>query len=310
MGEITQRAVIDIGSNTIRLLVARMGGDSMTTVLDMSQFVRLGFGVESTGELNSEREEAGIEAIKKLVGRASEVGSDRVTAFATSAIRDASNGPDFARRIEQETGVEVEIISGLREAQLTARGATLGLAISGETVIADLGGGSIEIIGLKAGNGGWARSLRLGSGKMTDRFVVRDPPGSAAIRSVALYVQKDLQELPPIDAQNVIFTGGTATHMARLAGQNGVSVRLERDALIEVLETVTTTPAEEVAARYHIRKERAEILPAGIATLVSLATFYGVSHVMVTRRGVREGALLERADREAAGEPEGGPDSN
>src|SRR5579859_7994294 len=132
------RAVLDVGSNTIRLLVARLGDAALEPILDQSEFVRLGREVDRTGRLQEDRQQVGVRTIGELALQARINGADGVRAIATSAVRDAENGPEFVQRVKDATGVEIEIISGEREAELTYRGAVLGLDVRHGVIVCDL----------------------------------------------------------------------------------------------------------------------------------------------------------------------------
>lgn len=286
------RAVLDVGSNTIRLLVADVKEGRVCSVLDRSEFVRLGRGVDSSGRLSDDRMDAGVEAIRRLSSVAAEQGAVDLRAIATSAVREATNGAAFVRRVHDETGVEVQIISGDEEASLTFRGATLGINLEGGALIVDLGGGSAEVIYATEEGMCWQRSEPLGSGRLSERFLPGDPPDGADMRRLRAYIREQLERLPPVEAHLAIFTGGTATNVALVAGRKGDLIELEPRDLEHVLQLLGATPAADIAERYKIRPERAEVLPAGAGTLGEIARFYRVERIMITRQGMREGALL------------------
>src|SRR5206468_1631880 len=143
---------------------------------DVSEFVRLGKGVHASGRLQEDRIVAAIDAVGRLTARATARGAQKVTAIATSAVRDAANRDEFVRRVLDATGVRIRILSGDEEAQLTYLGATLGNPLGNGAVICDLGGGSAELIFASPAGIEWAQSLQLGSGRLTEQFVHHDPP--------------------------------------------------------------------------------------------------------------------------------------
>lgn len=291
-------AVLDVGSNTIRLLVARPENENLEPLLDRSEFVRLGAGVDATGRLQNERVLAAIGAIGRLAAEARSLHAAPLCAIATSAVRDAENGEAFVRRVQDETGVEVEIISGDREAYLTYLGASLGLDNRRGAVICDLGGGSAEVIAADETGMRWGRALQIGSGRLTERFVHHDPPTQVEREAVAAHVTEVLSGLPPIVAKLVIFTGGTASHVAWLAGLDGMIVHLDKGAFDRVVQLVTTEQVAEIVRRFGVNPERAQVLPAGVLALQALARFYQAEDVTITRHGIREGALVDRLRRE------------
>jgi exopolyphosphatase/guanosine-5'-triphosphate,3'-diphosphate pyrophosphatase len=286
------RAVLDVGSNTIRLLVGTVDDGRVTPLLDRSEFVRLGRGVDASGRLQPERERAAVEAIGQLAEEARSLGADQLTAIATSAVRDAANGREFVDRVRAETGVTIEIISGDREAQLTFRGATSGVDLAGGVIVCDLGGGSAELIAASPSGIRWAVSEKLGSGRLSERFAQHDPPAAAEMQSLEDHVMSVLRDLPETAVRTAIFTGGTASHLALLTGLSEALTRLAPDDIERALETLTSAPAQAIAERYNFRRERAEVLPAGVAALLAMARFYRVQEVVITLSGLREGTLL------------------
>lgn len=293
------RAVIDVGSNTVRLLVARVAKNRVEGMHDSSEFVRLGKGVDASGDLQTDRQDAALSAITSLSKRAREMGVPHVIAVATSAVRDARNGEEFARRVKRETGIELEIISGEREAELTFLGATLDVPVGDGAIVCDLGGGSAELIYATDRGVRWAVSRQLGSGRLTERFMHHDPPTAEDVEALCEHVQKVLTELPRAHVESVIFTGGTATHLGILAGMQGSVQYLPMSKVEEVVEVATSKPATDLVEQFGIRAERAQVLAAGITTIGVIARFYGVDELVITHHGIREGALLAIAAPES-----------
>jgi exopolyphosphatase / guanosine-5'-triphosphate,3'-diphosphate pyrophosphatase len=289
----TPRAALDIGSNTIRLLVAQVSGDNLIPNEDTSEFVRLGKGVDASGELREDRIVAAIEAIKHLSARATELGADGVTAIATSAVRDASNREDFVYRIRDATGIRVRILSGDEEARLTYLGATLGSPIENGAVICDLGGGSAELIFATSSGMQWARSLQIGSGRLTEQFMHHDPPTNDELDALRRQVRVLLRNLPPADATSSILTGGTASHIAYLLEKGGDRTQVNRAELDRVVTLVGSESADQLVNGRGVRRERAEVLPAGVTAAVAIVEYYDTPNVIITRRGIREGVIVD-----------------
>lgn len=286
-------AALDVGSNTIRLLVARVAGGGLQAVLDRSEFVRLGLDVDASGRLRPDREQAGLTAIGDMAAAARQQGVDTIWCVATSAVRDAANGRQFVQRVRDVTGVEVQIISGDQEARLTFLGATLGLDLAGGAIVCDLGGGSAELIAAGSQSLLWAHSLKIGSGRLTDRYVHHDPPTPSEQAAVQQDVRGALHTLPAFPAHEAVFTGGTATHVSYLAHRQGVVVALDVQTLQQVREVLTAHPAAEIARRHDIKLERAQVLPAGVCALQAIAAFYGIGDIVITQRGIREGIIID-----------------
>lgn len=291
------RAALDIGSNTIRLLVARISNGSFESIDDASEFVRLGKGVDASGRLQEDRMAAAIQAITSLLARARDHASDMVIAIATSAVRDASNRDEFLQRVRDSTGVTVRTLSGEEEARLTYLGAVLGNSVGEGAIISDLGGGSAELIFATSGGMVWATSLQFGSGRLTEQFVHHDPPEPDELESVRQHVRRLLGALPSVHATKSILTGGTASHIAYLLGKGGDQVELKDGDLEHVLTLIRTKTADQLVKEHGVRRERAEVLPAGITAAAAIVEYYGTPSVTITQRGIREGAIVDSLQR-------------
>lgn len=319
------RAALDIGSNTIRLLVARYEDGSVSPIRDDSEFVRLGLGVDKTGELNPDRERAAVQAIQHLAAVARELGAERLLAIATSAVRDARNGQAFVERVREETGVEVRIISGEEEAKLTFLGASMGISLARGAIVVDLGGGSAEIIAADENGMRWAQSVPLGSGRLTEQFIHQDPPGAEGIGQLRRHVDALLEHLPHTDLRRAILTGGTASQIGPLAGKptpkplrggvpgsgktvsssgktgkRNTPLHMKPEEVDRALAVLCSDPAQEIVRRFDVKPERAAVLPAGVAALSEIIHFYRVDEVLITRYGIREG-LIEAGQRGCGG---------
>lgn len=287
------RAAIDVGSNTIRLLVARVEDGTLAKILDDSRFVRLGSGVDASGFLNHERKEAGIVAIRELLSVAKELGCTDVRAVATSAVRDASDGRDYVERIKEETGLDIQIIGGDEEARLTYTGATAGIELKGKNLVCDLGGGSCEVIVASESGIRWSQSFQLGSGRLSEKFIRNDPPMEDERAAVHDLVLRTLRARGASgDAGVAIFTGGTATYIAHLLELSDDVVDVKPAQLEAVERTVYSERAAAIADRFHVRTERAAVLPAGITAIRAIAEWSDAGRLRITRNGIREGVIL------------------
>jgi exopolyphosphatase/pppGpp-phosphohydrolase len=286
-------AALDIGSNTIRLLVARPNERQLETVLDDSRFVRLGKGVDASGKLAPDRVEAALQAMAELVDEAKSYGAATIRVVATSAVRDAENRQEFVERARDEVHVDMEILSGEAEARLTYLGATLGLTFDGGAIVCDIGGGSVELISAESGNILWEESLQLGCGRLTELFVHHDPPTDEERDAIVARFQDALLSVPSARPHVAVFTGGTASHVAYLTGYTSTPAEIPVAEVRRLEELVYSTPSSGIASKYNIKPERAEVLPAGVTSLLVVAGFYEVDPVTITRSGIREGVLVD-----------------
>jgi exopolyphosphatase/guanosine-5'-triphosphate,3'-diphosphate pyrophosphatase len=221
------------------------------------------------------------------------MGAEVVRVIATSAVREAANGPAFVQRVRAQTMLDVEVLSGRREAELTFIGATLNIRLDGPTVVVELGGGSTECVGADQHGLLWARSLQLGSARLTERFIWQDPPDGRELATVTRYVTSHLQLLPRFRAGTLIISGGTARRAATMVGIQGVVAEVGENAFSPAIRHLRGRPTKDIAQIYGIKQERAQILLPGIKMLQAIVDFYQAPRVLVTRTGIREGVIID-----------------
>ncbi len=289
-------AAIDIGSNSIKMTIGSTNGEGGIDQFDWaSEVVRLGQGLDRTGLLDEERIETAVATLARFVAQARARGAACIVAVATEATRAAVNGAMFLDRVRDETGIDVRVVDGQAEAALTFRGLSSDTDLTGLVVVADIGGGSTEMIVARDGIMQTARSLPLGSGRLTDRYVVADPPRPeelAACEEEADAVIQAAQPigLPPDGAKRLIVVGGTGEFMARLIADGQ---RIDLLAVRHVLGKLATLSAAELADELDIPEARARVLPAGVAIVASIASCLHSDRIEISRSGIRTGLLLE-----------------
>lgn len=295
---------IDIGSNTLRVVVARYSPTGLEIIETDEALVRIGESVNATGAISAEKQEHTLAVLRRFKLLADKHAAYPILAIATEAIRKATNQGDFLQVIKQETGIEVHCIGGDVEATLTFYGATYEAsrdphppALVG---VMDMGGGSTELVCAKKMYISWHTSLPIGSGWLHDRFMVRNPPTSDD-RSVArLFLRTYLSGLnikafPPL----LFVTGGSANTLLLLAQrafglETDCSV-LTRDDLVRCEGLLWSLSAEEVAERYQFDIKRARILSAGVLILLAILEVFRLDEIHVSTYGIREGLALAYA---------------
>jgi exopolyphosphatase/pppGpp-phosphohydrolase len=290
-------AAIDIGSNSIKMTVARLAPQGKLEQLDWaSEVVRLGHDLEQTGRLHEQRIEAAIETLRRFAARARELGATTLLGVATEATRAAANGPSFLDRVRAETGIDVRVIDGDEEAALTFRGIAATSDMSGKVVVADIGGGSTELIDARDGALRAAKSIVLGSGRLTDRLVTSDPPTSeelAAARAAAEAAVRPVlasMDGSPSDEARLIVLGGTGEYLTRLVPADQ---EIDLDTLAALLKRLTAVPASALASELAIPEARARVLPAGVAIVAAIADCLRPIQIETSHSGVRAGLLLD-----------------
>ena len=211
-------AAFDIGSNSVKMTVGRLlKSGEIEEFIWRAETTRLSAGIDQTGRIADDRAEQTMEALERFAIEARRNGAERLIGVATEAVRIASNGKDLLDRILADTGIEVEEISGELEAQMTFDGLDPKIDRSGTLLVADVGGGSTELIEVRDGVIVSSRSLPLGSGRLTDGYVETDPPSPESLATIRAKVADTIQPLlrnEPID--RLIVVGGTAEYLRRL----------------------------------------------------------------------------------------------
>jgi len=255
---------------------------------------RLGAGVDATGRIEGERVALAVDTIR-LFARVAEVnGAAKPVVLATSAVRDAENGPEIVRGVLEETGISMRLISGEEEASLGFRGAVSALeegslAPDSPVLVVDLGGGSMQLIfGSVAGGPERQVSLQLGSNRTTERFVKGDPPKSGDLKELRGAAQEMLPPWEMPEETAVVAVGGSARAIVRVS--KGAKLTPKR--LRALAREVSERPYQELARAEGIAPARARVLPAAISTLEAVLRGYNKPRLLVARGGVREGAIL------------------
>ena len=302
-------AAIDVGSNSIRLVIAELDPATGLTIIDeLKDQPRLASGLARTGRL----EEAAVDRAIATLGRMRDVcrrrGVRRIAAVATAAVREAENGEEFVARVRGELDIPLRIIAPEVEASLSYRSVAHHFPLAGaRTVVADIGGGSLELIGAVDGLVELSVSLPLGAVRLTDLFFEEGASTAGAVRKVRTAVRRRLKRDTPLRdgwrGANVIGSGGTFTSLARMAvarrglpvpqTPHGVSVTTAE--LEQLLEWLTTLPPERRRTVPGLNPQRADIILAGLAVTAELLTIADARSLTVSAFGLREGLLLEMA---------------
>lgn len=301
-------AAIDIGTNSVLLLIAEVRGDELVPLVEEATITRLGEGVDRTRRL---ADGAVARTLACLGAYAATIAAHQVTAVdvvGTSAMRDAEGGDAFRDRAEELLGVRPRVVSGDEEAQLTFEGALVGigreaLADGTDVLVFDVGGGSTEIVLGRGGVAVAARSLDVGSVRLTERHVATDPPSAAELDAVRLDVRRALATLPAelaeaAAARRAILVGvaGTVTSLAAIDG--GVDpydaarihgARLTHDALARLVARLAAMPVAERRTLPGLSPMRADVIVAGAALCDEVLAWAGAGELVVSDRGVRWG---------------------
>jgi len=295
------RAAIDIGSNTIHIVVARCTPHDLDIVEDQVELVRIGESVTATGEISPEKAEATIALLKQYKALAEKYAADPIFVVATEAIRQASNSAAFLEQVRCETGLTVQLISGTAEAALTFYGATYEVNKEPDAPtqigVMDLGGGSLELVTASNMHINWRTSLPIGSGWLHDRYLSANPPAYNDVAVAVAFLQTYFRGLrlkhhPPI----LIVTGGSANSLLFLVHRafklEMHHTHLTQQDLLRCQGLLCSLPAEEIAQRFDQPVGRARILLAGALIIQTAMSRLHINEIRVSSHGIREGVLL------------------
>ncbi|MBN1959730.1 MAG: Ppx/GppA family phosphatase [Deltaproteobacteria bacterium] len=309
-------ATIDIGTNTVLLLVAQLQDDKLVTLAEQAEITRLGKDVDKTGRLNSEAIKRTAEVLAQYVKIANSFKVDKIFTVATSAARDAQNSEEFFALIKQSASLTPEIISGDEEARLVwaitwrdfGNTQQYNSAVINSTLsVLDVGGGSSEFI-FGSSNLPTARtSLQIGSVRLAERVSSSDPMTLAdleRLNSIAFENVKELANMPgiiDIDKSRLIAVAGTATTLAAVAyklerydASKVHGSRLSLHALEELQSYLASLTVEQRACLPGMEPKRADVIVAGCAIITTVMNMLGYKELVISDRGVRWGLLYDR----------------
>jgi len=284
-------AVIDIGTNTTRLLVAERDSDDGDVVeLERRSIVTaLGQDVDATGRLADEAMDRVSEVIAGYREVIDRTGAEQVVAVATSAMRDSENGPKFRDHLRERFGIDARTISGDEEARLTFLGATTGRNDDRQTVVIDIGGGSTEyVLGRPGEDPEFHTSTQMGSRRHTERFLHGDPPKREELQALVDDVRSTV---PDVEAEHAIAVAGTATTLAAIDGAEDVhGYRLNLGALERITAMLAGMPLEDRRNVTGLHPDRAPTIVAGAVILTESIRALGLQAVEISDRDLLHGA--------------------
>jgi exopolyphosphatase/guanosine-5'-triphosphate,3'-diphosphate pyrophosphatase len=293
---------IDVGSNSVKLLIASAKGRVVRPLAQESAITRLGGGVDRTGSIARGAQDRTIALLRKFRRACDKAGADRVAAVGTEALRLARNGRTFAQRCCKETGISLRILSGREEARLAFQGATTGRHESRLAAI-DIGGGSTEIMFGKPGELQGAMSLALGAVRLTELHMKSDPPALVERLALMQRVHEELSRLPgkfrhaTDHHATFLGIGGTCINVARMVKPKGSPegrvVRLE--ALEEILDRLALLPLARRKKVPGIDPDRADIILAGARVMAETLKALQVDSFTATVHGLRRGLVLHES---------------
>jgi len=306
----TRLAGVDIGTLTCRLLIADLSPSGrLIEIRSERRILRLGEGVDQTKQLSVVAMDRVLQCLKEWREMIDASHVDAAAAVATSAVRDAKNRDEFLDRVKREAGFEVELISGEEEARRTMLGIRSGLSPDVTDVLAlDIGGGSTEFILDRSGQKLAVRSIDIGVVRLCERLLLHDPPTDGEVRKAREWVARETKAavvgMGNYQTATFVGTAGTITSLAAMAQKLPVYEPARIHHYMLKLETIRelgqTLLGRNQAARVGLpglEKGREEFIAAGAIIIRTVMETLGVSAVLVSDLGLREGVLIDLATR-------------
>jgi exopolyphosphatase / guanosine-5'-triphosphate,3'-diphosphate pyrophosphatase len=298
-------AAVDIGSNSVRLKIARLTRGRLRAIHEDREVTRLGEGVFRSGFLTPESMAETVKVLRRFHRATQQVVTHPVRVVATSALRDARNAQAFLEWVGSATGWQVEIISGLEEARLIHLGLVSNIRVDGApTLMMDLGGGSCELTLSGSGRIRDTVSLPLGAVRLTDEFLRHDPPRKGEIKRLLGFVTREVNRIAPrlvkARVKNVIATSGTAAALAATAShmrKNGNQQRMivSRAEMTRLAKRLSRLSVDERRQMEGIGPRRAEIIVAGAMVYHELLDRCHLRGFRYSSLGLRDGILAQMA---------------
>jgi exopolyphosphatase / guanosine-5'-triphosphate,3'-diphosphate pyrophosphatase len=305
-GNANRVAVVDIGTNSTRLLVADVVAGRVGEVERQSRVTRLGRGVDLSGQLSDEAIEAACEAVQDYVSIYEQAGAEAVLAIATSAVRDASNGAAFIAELRERFALSARVLEGDEEARLTYLGASSANPPKVPTLVIDIGGGSTELI---VGTGEKIEShasLQAGVVRHTERHIASDPPSAAELEALADDARGTIEEVVSDLAggrpRAAIAVAGTPTSLAAIemgldpydpARVHGYTLTLP--GIQRLLSRLASLPLAERREIRGMHPDRAPTIVAGVVILIEAMRAFGLERVEVSEHDILYGAAIAAA---------------
>ena len=297
-------AVVDVGTNSTRLLVADVAGGRVSPLERRSTVTRLGRGVDLSGHLASEAIEDVCTAIGGYVEILEELGAETVEVIATSAVRDADNGSAFVAELRERFALSAQVLDGEEEARLTYLGATAEALPAEPTLVVDIGGGSTEMIVGSGSEISFHDSLQAGVVRHTERHVNSDPPTASELEALATDVRGLIEDSVGggIEAKHGIAVAGTPTSLA------AVEIGLEPydpsrvhghvlalPSIQRMLSQLASAPLAERVETPGLHPDRAPTIPAGVVILVETMRAFELDAITVSEHDILYGTALSAA---------------
>ena len=299
-------AVVDIGTNSTRMLLADVAGSHVEEIERRTTVTNMGRGVDHTGLISSEAMEDVCAVVADYKSRYEEMGAERLIAIATSAVRDAANGDAFIAELRERFGIDARLLTGEEEAHLTYLGATAHRPAEAATLVFDIGGGSTEVIVGSGSNVGFHTSLQAGTIRQSERHLTSDPPDPHELEDLATDIRHQIERAiaaqPGAEPLHAIAVAGTPTSLAAIdqglepydpGRVHGYRLALKR--IQRMLSRLSSLPLAERLRVPGLHPGRAPTIVAGTVILVQVMRAFGLEEIEVSELDILHGSALSAA---------------
>ena len=299
--EVRIAAAIDVGSNSVHLLLAELGGEVLR---DESELLGLGAMVDIEGFIPDDGLAAMVHVLTRYVNEATEAGAEWITLAATEPLRRASNRTIARAAVLAATGLELHVLSHEDEALLTVLGVLDGEPAAEPTMVLDIGGGSSEVVLLEPGADPVVGVIPVGSARLTAQHVEDDPPIDSEVLELRAEAHHLFSSLPTGHPRRGVVVGGSGTNLIRLTTEEGDEDAPDRglidtDRTARAIEIVKAQPSAELVEIYGLRERRVLQMAAGASLIEAALDCYNLPAVEASDASLREGIIIAR---EQAGE--------
>ena len=298
-------AVIDVGTNSVKIVIGEMGeGGDLRILVDFMQFARLGEGVDATGKLNPAAQERTVAVMREFLEVARRHQVDKIRLVGTSALREANNRAEFLSRVRREVGVDLEVLTEKDEARFCYAAVALDRSLEGhqdQLCVVDIGGGSSELILGESGKVTYWQSLRLGAVRLAEEVLRSDPPDRGEVEKARRQTEAAVRlAAEGRTASRVVGVGGTVVSLARI-WKSVPSARTEEvhgttmtsADCRQVLDRLSSLRIGQRKTLVGLDPDRADIILAGAIILEQILSVLGAEQLLVSTRGLRHGLLYE-----------------
>lgn len=285
-------AAVDVGSNSIHLLVGIVGPDGVRPIVDESDLLGLGAIVDREGGIPPATRSEVVSTLARYAATAARHGAESVSLLGTEPLRRASDRSQLQAEVLAATGHRLEVLSHDEEALLTLLGVTGGANPVQRLLVADIGGGSSETILVAPGADAVVGILPSGSARLTSAFVKHDPPTWFEINGLRAEARRLVDGLPGGHPERCVMVGGAASNLSRLVPGRGGDATLSIDQIDAIFDLLASRPAQALVAGFGVNRRRAGLLAGGAALVEALMDRYLLTTVEISTVSLREGAIL------------------